>query len=121
MAVEAAILDTHRFIKRMTEVGIPENQAEVLVQTQAEFLGSNLATKGDLNELKNDLNALRDDLKGDVNVLRSDLNALRDDLNVLRSDVMKIESSLIKWMVGIACGLLASMFAMFSLFVGFSN
>ena len=43
--------DTHRFVKRMTEAGMPASQAEALADEQVALLNSQLATKQDLDEL----------------------------------------------------------------------
>ena len=39
--------DTHRFVKRMTEAGMPAAQAEALADEQVALLNSQLATKQD--------------------------------------------------------------------------
>jgi hypothetical protein len=44
--------DTLRFAKRLTEAGMPERQAEVLAEEQAQLIDQNLATKRDLKELE---------------------------------------------------------------------
>jgi len=43
--------DTHRFVKRMTEAGMPAAQAEALADEQVALLNSQLATKEDFAEL----------------------------------------------------------------------
>ena len=43
--------DTHRFVKRMTEAGMPASQAEALADEQVALLNSQLATKQDFAEL----------------------------------------------------------------------
>ena len=40
--------DTHRFVKRLTNEGMPTGQAEVLADEQVALLDSNLATRRDL-------------------------------------------------------------------------
>ena len=44
--------DTHAFVKELTRVGMPEEQAEVLAQSQATLIDEKLATKQDLKELE---------------------------------------------------------------------
>lgn len=55
----AIVFDTHAFVKRLTAVGMPEPQAEVLAESQAKLIDERLATKQDLQEfelrLKHDL------------------------------------------------------------------
>ena len=43
--------DTHRFVKRMTEAGMPPEQAEALVEEQVALLDPHIATKQDVAEL----------------------------------------------------------------------
>ncbi|MCZ0952322.1 MAG: hypothetical protein OXJ56_07040 [Rhodospirillaceae bacterium] len=43
--------NTHSFVKRLTEVGMPEEQAEVLADSYATLIDEKLATKRDLKEL----------------------------------------------------------------------
>ena len=40
--------DTHRFVKRMTEAGMPPGQAEALADEQIALLNTHLATKQDI-------------------------------------------------------------------------
>lgn len=44
--------DTHAFVKELTRVGMPEEQAEVLARSQATLIDEKLATKQDLKELE---------------------------------------------------------------------
>jgi len=43
--IEAIAFDTHRFVKRLTQTGFTEAQAEALADEQVTLLNSNLATK----------------------------------------------------------------------------
>ena len=52
--------DTHAFVKELTQAGMPEAQAEVLVRSQATLIDEKLATKQDLKELEE---RLRRDMK----------------------------------------------------------
>lgn len=58
----AIAFDTHRFVKRLTETGFTEAQAEALADEQVNLLNSNLATKQDILVLKKDLEAVKADL-----------------------------------------------------------
>jgi hypothetical protein len=51
----ALIFDTHAFVKRLTQVGMPLEQIKVLADEQAHLIDNRLATKEDLNLLKLDL------------------------------------------------------------------
>ena len=44
--------DTHAFVKRLTQAGMPEAQAEVLADSQTKLIDEKLATKQDLKELE---------------------------------------------------------------------
>ena len=44
--------DTHRFIKRLTEAGMPLGQAEVLAEEQTKLIDERLATKDDLKMME---------------------------------------------------------------------
>jgi hypothetical protein len=44
--------DTHRFIKRLADAGMPEPQAEILAEEQAQLIGERLATKDDLERME---------------------------------------------------------------------
>lgn len=46
------VFDTHAFVKDLTEVGMPEAQAEVLARSQANLIDEKLATKEDLKKLE---------------------------------------------------------------------
>ena len=49
---EVIAFDTHRFVKRPTESGFTEKQAETLADEQIALLDTNLATKADLAEIE---------------------------------------------------------------------
>lgn len=67
---EAIAFDTHRFVKRLTQTGFTEAQAEALADEQVTLLNSNLATKRDLLELKGDLELQLAKVKADIVVLK---------------------------------------------------
>ena len=123
---EAIAFDTHRFVKRLTENGFTEQQAEVLADEQVHLLNSNLATQADVAAIHQDIDALRQETKADIDALRqetkADIDALRQEtqaniatvrqeIEVLRQetkasiaevqrDIAEVKSDLIKWMVG---------------------
>ena len=55
-----AMFDTHAFVKELVQVGMPEEQAEVLARTHTTLIDEKLATKKDLKELEQ---ATKRDLK----------------------------------------------------------
>ncbi|MDE0174380.1 MAG: hypothetical protein OYH76_23135 [Defluviicoccus sp.] len=52
---EAIAFDTHRFVKRLTDCGFTEQQAETLAAEHVSLLNANVATKLDFAELRADL------------------------------------------------------------------
>ena len=52
---EAIAFDTHRYVKRLTECGFTEKQAETLADEHIALLNANLATKADLEAPKAEL------------------------------------------------------------------
>ena len=52
---EAIAFDTHRFVKRLTESGFTERQAETLAEEHVALLNANLATKADIAAVKADI------------------------------------------------------------------
>ncbi len=59
---EAIAFDTHRFVKRLTESGFTEKQAETLAEEHVALLNANLATKADIAEVKAQIEAVKVDL-----------------------------------------------------------
>ena len=52
---QAIAFDTHRFVKRLTETGFTEQQAETLAEEHVALLHSTLAPKADIESVKADL------------------------------------------------------------------
>ena len=80
---EAIAFDTHRFVKRLTDTGFTEAQAEALADEQVNLLNGNLATKRDLAELGA---ATERDL--------AELGA------ATKRDLAELKAELLKWMIG---------------------
>ncbi len=112
----AIAFDTHRFVKRLTQTGFTEAQAEALADEQANLLSANLATKQNLLELeavqKQDLTELKGDLERQLVELKGDLERqlaeLKGDLErqlaELKGDLERqlgeLKGDLLKWMIG---------------------
>ena len=132
--------DSHQFVKRMTEAGMPLAQAEALAEEQGVMVNTHIATKRDTGELKHDVGEVKHDvgeLKHDVGELKHDVGELKHDVgevkhrldNVerdvggLKRDVgelkvglatVKAELGMVKWMVsGIGAGMLLLLFRTF--------
>ena len=127
---EAIAFDTHRYVKRLTECGFTEKQAETLADGQVALLNQNLATKADVAKIGADveahrqetnagIEALRQETKAGIEALRQEtkagIEALRQEtkagIEALRQEtktaIAKVEGSveaaksdLIKWMFG---------------------
>lgn len=72
---EAIAFDTHRFVKRLTDNGFTEREAETLADEHVALLNANLATK-------------------------ADLAAVRTDLAAVRTDLAAVKADLLKWLIG---------------------
>ena len=60
--IETIAFDTHRFVKRLTESGFTEKQAETLADEHVSLLNSNLATKADIAKVEARIEAVKADL-----------------------------------------------------------
>ncbi len=49
---EAIAFDTHRFVKRLTDSGFTERQAETLAEEHVALLNGNLATRVDVERVR---------------------------------------------------------------------
>ncbi len=76
---EAIAFDTHRFVKRLTDCGFTEQQAETLADEHVTLLNGNLATKADIE-------ALRQETKAEIAKVETRMEAIKADL--------------LKWMFG---------------------
>ena len=76
---EAVAFDTHRFVKRLTDCGFTEKQAETLADEQVALLNGNLATKAGIE-------ALRQEAKTGIARIEARMEASK--------------SELMKWLVG---------------------
>ena len=101
---EAIAFDTHRFVKRLTENGFTEQQAEVLADEQIQLLNTNLATQADVATIRREIatiqreiEVLRQETKADIEVLRQETKA---SLAGVQRDIAEVKSDLTKWMVG---------------------
>ena len=94
--------DTHAFVKRLTQAGMPEDQAEVLANGQSD-LYERLVTKEyftfTLNheleklkaELKHDIETVRAELKHDIDRVQANLEQVKAEL---KNDIDKVQANL---------------------------
>ena len=123
---EAIAFDTHRFVKRLTESGFTEKQAETLAEEHVALLNANLATKADVakvvagieairQETKAGIDALRQETKADIARVEAGMEALRQEtkadiarveagMETLRQEtnaaVEAVKAELVKWLFG---------------------
>ncbi len=83
---EAITFDTHRFVKRLTECGFSERQAETLAEEHIALLNGNLATKADT--------AL---VRADIKLVQADIAKAEA---ALKTDIATVKADLLKWMIG---------------------
>ncbi len=87
---EAIAFDTHRFVKRLTESGFTEKQAETLAEEHVALLNANLATKTDIAAVKADIDALRQQTTASIETLRQETKA----------SIEAVKADLLKWLFG---------------------
>ena len=119
---EAIAFDTHRFVKRLTESGFTEKQAETLAEEHVALLNANLATKADIAAVKADIaavkadiakveagvDALRQETKADIARVEAGMEALRQEtkagMDALRHEtsaaIEGVKADLVKWLFG---------------------
>ncbi|MDE0292552.1 MAG: hypothetical protein OXI93_00035 [Bryobacterales bacterium] len=109
---EAIAFDTHRFVKRLTESGFTEKQAETLAEEHVALLNANLATKADVAKVEAGIEALRQETRAGIDALRqetkADIDALRQEtragIEAVRHEtsaaIEAVKAELVKWLFG---------------------
>ena len=105
---EAIAFDTHRFVKRLTENGFTERQAETLADEHVALLNANLATKADIESIKADIATMKVDLASVEAGLKRDIEAVKAELQrdieavkaQLQRDIEAVKADLLKWLFG---------------------
>ena len=87
---EAIAFDTHRFVKRLTESGFTERQAETLADEHVALLNANLATKADVEAARADIETLRQETRAGIEALRQET----------RAGIEAVKADLLKWLFG---------------------
>ena len=107
------VVDTLRLKTRLSESGMPESQAQVLVEELDEVLSTaitaQVATRADISELRADFTELRADfteLRADV---RTEISGVRTEIETLRGDI-----KMLRWMGGfVGAGVVAVLVRLF--------
>jgi len=77
--------DTLKFADTLKEAGIPEKHAQAQARAVAEAFSSNtseLATKGDVRDLRSEMELMRRDLRSEMELLRRDMLTLEQRLTI---------------------------------------
>ena len=89
MQAQPVTFDTHAFVKRLTQVGMPEDQAEILAKGQSD-LYERLVTKEYFEcTLSHELEKLRAELKNDIEKLRAELKHELDQHKAANRQALK--------------------------------
>ena len=91
--MSVVLFDTHAFVKRLTAVGMPEAQAEVLADEQARLIDERLATKADIAGLAATMDSLA--AKLDAFATKADISPL-----ATKSELSETKADILKWMFG---------------------
>jgi protein subunit release factor A len=129
-------IDTYAFIKRLRDNGLPEIQAQVIIQAildSREYDLSTLVTKEQFNALQNEVALIRQDIvhirsvmatKSDIAEIRIEISELKSEMksdiaelrNELKSDIAEIKVSIadiktdiLKWIVPLFIAMLGMM------------
>ncbi len=91
-------------MKRLTDGGFTEQQAEVLVDAQVALLDAHLATKADVARIEEriakieaGMDALRQETKAGIEILRQET---KTEIAKVEARVETIKSDLLKWIFG---------------------
>ena len=91
MQSQAVNFDTHAFVKRLTRAGMPEDQAEILSNGQAD-LYERLVTKAYFEfTLTHELEKLRAELKHDIDKVQANLEQVKAEL---KNDIETVKAEL---------------------------
>ncbi|WP_298138496.1 hypothetical protein [Acidiferrobacter sp.] len=95
--MSANMLDTHTLIKRLTQAGVPEAQAEAHMSVFLDMSERGFATKGDIEKLHKRMDGLSDELrevKIDIKTLKGDVAELKGDVVTLKGEVFDVKTGL---------------------------
>ncbi len=91
----AIAFDTHRFVKRLTDSGFTEKQAETLAEEHVALLNTNLATKADIAAAQTDLAAVEAGLKAEIAKVEAGLKEQIAKVEAgLKAEIAKVETGL---------------------------
>lgn len=91
--------DTHTFVKELTQVGMSEQQAEVLANQQKQLLEEQLASKQDIAEVKRDIAEVKRDIKELETALKRDIKELESKLTIKLGGMLIVGISVIATLI----------------------
>ena len=97
MSTEAITFDSHRFVKRLTECGFTERQAETLAEEHVALLTGNLATKADIALIQAEIAKVQAGVGKVEAGLKADIAKVKADL---QTEIATVKADLLKWMFG---------------------
>ena len=101
---QAIAFDTHRFVKRLTDCGFTEKQAETLADEHVALLNANLATKADSARIEAGMDALRQETKTNIAKVEARIAKVEAGIETLRQEtragIETAKSDLMKWLIG---------------------
>ncbi len=86
--------DTHKAIKDLEGAGANEKLAEVVVTTISTAINENVATKGDIADLKADIKAVRGKMDVHRVATRAEFKAVRVDIKTIRIELERMATSM---------------------------
>ena len=100
MDVQSTQFDSHRFVKRLTNAGLPEEVAEILADEHTKLIvPKDIATKGDVGKVEAGLEVVRGEMATKVDLHREIAASEARMEQRLRAAISEAKVSLIKWMV----------------------
>ena len=91
MQAPALNFDTHAFVKRLTQAGMPEDQAEVLANGQSDLYERLVTKEYFAFTLNHELEKLRAELKNDIARVQANLEQVRAEL---KHDIEQVKAEL---------------------------
>ena len=112
MAQSTIILDTAAAMERLTEAGVPNEQARAHVQFQAELIEQNFASKGDIERLElsteKQFAELRTEMAEFSGELRTEIatfkGSVETELAKVHTEIAKQSRNTIMWLYGLHAG-----------------
>ncbi len=90
-------IDTLAFTKKLREAGAEEGLAEAIVEGLTAADTSELATKGDIAEVKTEIAEVKSELKTEIAEAKLEL---KTEIAEVKTEIAEVKSDILKWMFG---------------------